>query len=163
MKSALSEFVLAVLLLTSTPQADIAATASTSFGVSITVESACVISATPVRVEVFASAPLKAISNVTVACTHPTPYDISIRSFGWAAANSKSDESNAAVTDEYLSSYAFISNSSVIPVTYLGLAAFSSPDLRDAVARSSPLIDKTATRSFSARIYPDEVTVVVTY
>lgn len=163
MKSALSEFVLAVLLLSSAPQADIAATASTSFGVSITVEAACVISASSVRVEVFAITPLKAISNVSVICTHPTPYDISIRSFGWAATSSKLAESNAAVADQYLPSYAFISNSSVIPVTYLGVAAFSSADLRDAVARSSPLNDKAATRSLSARIYPDEVTVVVTY
>lgn len=162
MKSALSAFALGLLLLSSVPRAAISSTASTSFGVSITVQSLCLVSASAVPIGAFAIAPLKAISNVSVSCTHPTPYDVSLRSDGWAVTNSQFVELNTGMTGPgvHLPSYAFISSSNVIPITNLSVASFPGV-LREAVALTSSIEPKP--RSFSARSYPHEVTVVITY
>ncbi|HUN83566.1 MAG TPA: hypothetical protein VMU48_04265 [Terracidiphilus sp.] len=165
MKPALFKFVLGVLVLSSAPQADIAVTASASFGVSITVQSSCLASASAMPIEAFAVTPLKAISKVTVTCSHPTPYNVNIGSPGGATTNLKLVESNTVTTGQsgYPPGNGFIFNPNVISIT--NLRTSDSPFAVDlnSPAQNSFLARRFAARYSTARIYPDEVTVVVTY
>jgi spore coat protein U-like protein len=55
-----------------------AATARTSFSVSVTVQSGCAVSAQPMRFGTYTGAPLSANSAVSVQCTQSTPYSVGL-------------------------------------------------------------------------------------
>jgi spore coat protein U-like protein len=79
MKSALSVFALSFLAFGLAPRPLVAATASASFGVSATVLATCLVSAAPVS-GTYTRVALNATSSVSVTCTNPTPYNVSLSS-----------------------------------------------------------------------------------
>jgi len=80
MKSALSVLALGFLAVGLAPRPLVAATASASFGVSATVLATCLVSAAPMRFGTYTRAVLNATSSVSVTCTNPTPYNLSLSS-----------------------------------------------------------------------------------
>jgi spore coat protein U-like protein len=55
-----------------------AATATAAFGVSVTVQSACVASASSMRFGTYNGAMVNATSTISVECTHSTPYNVGL-------------------------------------------------------------------------------------
>ncbi|MGA9585980.1 MAG: spore coat U domain-containing protein [Terracidiphilus sp.] len=55
-----------------------AATATAAFGVSVTVQSACIASASSMRFGTYNGAMVNATSTISVKCTHSTPYNIGL-------------------------------------------------------------------------------------
>jgi spore coat protein U-like protein len=78
MKSALSVFALGFLAFGPAPRLAVAATARASFGVSATVQAACLVSASAMTLGIYTGAVLNAASGVSVTCTNPTPYNVGI-------------------------------------------------------------------------------------
>lgn len=84
MKSALSVFALGFLAFGLAPRFAVAATASTSFGVSATVQANCLVSTSATTFGIYTGAVLNATSGVSVTCTNPTPYNVGL-STGFAS------------------------------------------------------------------------------
>jgi spore coat protein U-like protein len=80
MKSALSVFALGFLAFGLAPRPAVAATASASFGVSATVLATCLVSAAPMKFGTYTRSAVSAASSVSVTCTNPTPYNVSLSS-----------------------------------------------------------------------------------
>jgi len=77
MKVALSALVLSVLAIALTSAPLDAATASTSFNVSATVQAACAVSASSIAYPTYkGTAAASAKSTVSVKCSNPTPYSV---------------------------------------------------------------------------------------
>jgi spore coat protein U-like protein len=69
---------LALLAIALTPAEAMAATASASFTVSVTVQSACSVSATSMRFGTYNGTATNATSSISVQCTHSTPYNVGL-------------------------------------------------------------------------------------
>jgi spore coat protein U-like protein len=81
MKYAIFAFVLGFLVLDLAAKPALAATSTTSFGVSATVLAAsCQASAPPTASGAYAAVRANAASNVSVTCTNPTPYNVNLTS-----------------------------------------------------------------------------------
>jgi len=88
MKYALFALALGFLASGLAPRPALAATASASFAVTVTVQAACQVSAPATAFGTYATAGARATSAVSVACTIPTPYNVS-RSAGLAASDTQ--------------------------------------------------------------------------
>lgn len=84
MKYAPFAFALGLLASVLAPGSALAATASASFAVTVTVQASCQVSTPATTFGTYATAGANAISALSVACTMPTPYSVS-RSAGLAA------------------------------------------------------------------------------
>src|ERR1700733_5424095 len=78
MKSALPAIALSVLALGLVTKAAVAATATTTFGVTATVQATCLISATPLALGTYTGAVATSTSTVSVTCTNTTPYNVGL-------------------------------------------------------------------------------------
>lgn len=96
MKHATFAFALGFLMLNLAARPALAATSTASFGVSVTVQAACQVSA-PARVSgAYATAAANAASSLSVACTNPTPYNVKL-SAGQTASAVKKTSNTASV------------------------------------------------------------------
>jgi spore coat protein U-like protein len=77
-KSALPAITLGILALGLTPIAAIAATATTTFSVTATVQATCLVSATPMAFGTYTGAGATSTSAVSVTCTNTTPYNVGL-------------------------------------------------------------------------------------
>ncbi len=77
-KSALPFVALAFLAIALIPADAIAATASATFNVSVTVQSACSASATSMRFGTYNGTATSATSSISVRCTNSTPYNVGL-------------------------------------------------------------------------------------
>lgn len=77
-RSALPVIATSLLAIALAPGHAAAATANTSFGVSVTVQSACVVSASSMRFGTYTGAAASAASAITVKCTNSTPYNVGL-------------------------------------------------------------------------------------
>jgi spore coat protein U-like protein len=78
MKSALSVVALGLLAFGLAPRLAVAATASTSFGVTATVQATCLVSASSMRFGIYTGAAVNATAAVSVNCTNSTPYNVGL-------------------------------------------------------------------------------------
>jgi spore coat protein U-like protein len=76
MKSTLPAVILGFLALGFGATSAIAATATTTFGVSATVQATCLVSATPLAFGTYTGVVANSTSTVSVTCTNTTPYNI---------------------------------------------------------------------------------------
>ena len=77
-KSALPVAVLGFLALGLAPMSAVAATATTTFAVTATVQATCVVSATAMSFGTYTAAVANATSTVSVTCTNTTPYNVGL-------------------------------------------------------------------------------------
>jgi len=70
--------VIAVLTLGLTPSASATTTVTTTFGVSATVQSTCLISATALAFGTYTGVVDNATSTVSITCTNTTPYNVAL-------------------------------------------------------------------------------------
>jgi len=77
-KTATSVIVLGFLALAFSSWHAIAATATTTFGVSVTVQSACAASASSMRFGTYSGTAVNAASTISVTCTQSTPYNVGL-------------------------------------------------------------------------------------
>ena len=77
-KPALPFVALAFLAIALTPSDSVAATASATFNVSVTVQAACSLSATSMRFGTYNGAASNATSSISVQCTNSTPYNVGL-------------------------------------------------------------------------------------
>jgi len=80
MRSAQTIVALSFLVLATAFRPAVAATASVSFGVSVTVQDACLASASSIGSASLTSAPISAASAVSVNCARSTPYILGLSS-----------------------------------------------------------------------------------
>jgi len=78
MKFALSAATLSVLSLGLASMPAAAATTTTTFGVSATVQATCLVSATPLAFGTYTGISANSTSTVSVTCTNTTPYNVSL-------------------------------------------------------------------------------------
>src|SRR5437764_1211679 len=78
MKSALSAAVLGVLTLGVASTSADAATVTTTFGVSATVQATCLVSATALAFGTYTGVVANSTSSVSVTCTNTTPYTVGL-------------------------------------------------------------------------------------
>lgn len=78
MKSALPAFALGFLALGVTPMPALAATATTTFAVTATVQATCLVAATPMAFGIYTGVVATSTSIVSVTCTNTTPYNIGL-------------------------------------------------------------------------------------
>jgi spore coat protein U-like protein len=78
MKSSSPAFALAFLLLSLDPRSSIAATASTSFGVTVTVQSGCLVLASARAYRTLTASVANAASAFSVSCSNPTPHNVGL-------------------------------------------------------------------------------------
>jgi len=78
MKSVLPAFALCFLVLGLATQPAVAATATTTFGVTATVQSTCLVSATALAFGTYTGALATSTSTVSVTCTNTTPYNVGL-------------------------------------------------------------------------------------
>ena len=162
MKFALTVFVLGFLTFSSALKAALAANANGPFGVSATVQATCLASASSVRFRTYRSAAVSATTNVSMNCTDATPYDISLgaeRASGTIAVSSK-----MTALGLVLHGYLLASNTeeNVNPVhgaetdTVAGTGNGASQN----ITVRGPI---PAWHSVAEGVYPDVITVTVTY
>jgi spore coat protein U-like protein len=99
-RSALPVIAASLLAIAFGPRHAAGATASTSFGVSVIVQSACAVSATSMRFGTYTGAAANATSAITVKCTNSTPYDLALSAGlapGATVANRKMSGPGAAL------------------------------------------------------------------
>jgi spore coat protein U-like protein len=77
-KSVLPFVAFAFLAIALPPSDSIAATASATFNVSVTVQAACSVSATSMRFGTYNGAASNATSSISVQCTNSTPYNVGL-------------------------------------------------------------------------------------
>lgn len=78
LKSILSTALLGGLALGLAPDSAIAATATTTFGVTATVQATCLISATTMAFGTYTGVVANSTSTVSVTCTNTTPYNVGL-------------------------------------------------------------------------------------
>jgi spore coat protein U-like protein len=78
MKSALPAIALGVLALGLSTKPAVAATATTTFGITATVQATCLVSATPLALGTYTGAVANSTSAVSVTCTNTTPYNVGL-------------------------------------------------------------------------------------
>jgi spore coat protein U-like protein len=78
MKSAVYVFALCLLALVLGPRTADAATATTTFAVSATVQATCLVSATPMSFGTYTGAVVNTTSTVSVTCTNTTTYNVGL-------------------------------------------------------------------------------------
>ena len=109
MKSALSVLALGFLASGLAPRPAVAATASTSFGITATVQGTCLVSASDLTFGLYAGAAVNATSSISVTCSDRTPYSVGLSAGlapGATVATRKMTGSGSAVLG-----YALASNS----------------------------------------------------
>jgi spore coat protein U-like protein len=77
-KSALSAAALGFLALGLAPRPAMAATATTTFAVTATVQATCLVSATPMAFGTYTGAVANSTSAVSVTCSNTTPYNVGL-------------------------------------------------------------------------------------
>lgn len=77
-KSVLHAAVLGLLALGLTSTSAVAATATTTFGVSATIQATCVVSATALGFGTYTGVLANSTSTVSVTCTNTTPYNVGL-------------------------------------------------------------------------------------
>ena len=108
MRSASSAFVLGLLVLGLPSRPALPATPTASFGVSATVQATCLVSASAGTLGTYAGAMLNPAATVSVNCTNPTPYNISL---DVSAANSAAAPTRTTTeTDSTLPRHTLVSN-----------------------------------------------------
>lgn len=78
LKSVISVLALGVVAAGSVSRSASAATVSTSFGVSVTVQATCAVSASSMRFGTYMGTAVNATSAVSVNCTNSTPYNVGL-------------------------------------------------------------------------------------
>jgi spore coat protein U-like protein len=78
LKSTLGTAAVACLALVAGSTSAAAATATTQFQVSATIQATCIVSATPMAFGTYAGAAVASTSTVTVTCTNTTPYHLQL-------------------------------------------------------------------------------------
>ena len=78
MKSALPAVALSLLALSLASTPAVAATATTTFGVSATVQATCLVSATALAFGTYTGVVANSTSAVSVTCTNTTPYNVGL-------------------------------------------------------------------------------------
>jgi spore coat protein U-like protein len=78
MKSVLPAFAMCFLVLGLATKPAFAATATTTFGVTATVQSTCLVSATALAFGTYTGALATSTSTVSVTCTNTTPYNVGL-------------------------------------------------------------------------------------
>jgi spore coat protein U-like protein len=162
MKSALSVLALGFLASGLAPLPAVAATASSSFGVTATVQAACVVSASAMTFGLYAGSAMNATSTVSVNCTNSTPYNVGLGAGlapGATVASRKMTGPGSA-----LLSYALASNSP-------GIVNWGQTVGTDTVAGTGNGFPQTLSihgqippgQYVAAGAYADTITVTVTY
>jgi spore coat protein U-like protein len=119
MKYAIFAFVLGFLVLDLAAKPALAATSTTSFGVSVTVLAAsCQVSAPSTASRTYAAVKANAASNVSVTCTTPTPYNVNLSAGLTADAALKTTGTVAVSQRPALSSDSASTDSITVAVTY---------------------------------------------
>jgi spore coat protein U-like protein len=77
-KSALPAFALGFLILGLVPMPALAATATTTFAVTATVQATCLVAATPMAFGIYTGVVSTSTSIVSVTCTNTTPYNVGL-------------------------------------------------------------------------------------
>jgi spore coat protein U-like protein len=77
-RHALSVLVLGILTFNLAPETAGAATATASFGVSVTVQATCLVSASSMNFGAYTGTALSATSAISVNCTNSTPYNVGL-------------------------------------------------------------------------------------
>ncbi len=100
LKPILSAAALGCMALALAPGSALAATATTTFAVSATVQATCLVSATPMAFGTYTGAVAASTSTVSVTCTNTTPYNVGLSAGNAAGATvttRKMSGPNAAV------------------------------------------------------------------
>jgi spore coat protein U-like protein len=158
-KYALFAFALGFLASGLAPRPALAATASASFAVTVTVQAACQVSAPATAFGTYATAGARATSAISVACTIPTPYNVS-RSAGLAASDTRRVTASAPV----LTSDASLTN--FARSIYRGRMAGTNPMAGSGNGASQPYTVSGLTagaRFVAPGAYADTITVTVSY
>lgn len=162
MKPALTVLVLGFLTFSVALKSALAATASGSFGVSATVPATCLAAASSVRFGTYKAGAANATSNVSMSCTDSTPYNVSLSAGGARGASAASPEMTALGLVWHGFVLASNNRENANPVHEVGtdtVAGTGNGALQAITVRGQI----PAGHSVAAGIYPDSITVTVTY
>ena len=160
MKSALTVLVLGFLTFSVALKSALAATASGSFGVSVSVPATCVASASSVGFGTYNGGVVNATSNVSLNCTDATPYAVSLDAGRASVAALQKLPALGLALHGYV--HGTKSGETVNPVPGVGTNTVAG--MGNGVPQVITVRGQIpAEHSIAAGDYPDSITVTITY
>ena len=165
MKPSLPILAFACLALSLTAAPAFAASVSSSFGVSATVASGCLTIASPGSLATSDGVRVSATPAVQVNCTNPTAYSVGFSSVvakGMTVVGGKMTGSRSALLDYVLASGLagkVEGGAAARPDAAEGTWSLDPHTLAKEMLEAGAQVDRSAT----ARVYPDTITVTITY
>ena len=161
-KSVLPAVALCVLALGLASKPAVAATATTTFGVTATVQSTCLVSATSLAFGTYTGAVATSTSSVSVTCTNTTPYNVGL-SAGLATGATVTTRQMTGPASALLS-YALFSNAGHTVNWGQTIGTDTVTGTGNGAAQAITVYGQVAAGQFVAPgSYSDTITATVTY
>jgi spore coat protein U-like protein len=162
MKSALPAVALGFLALGLATQPAVAATVTTTFGVTATVQATCLVSASSLAFGTYTGAVVDTASSVSVTCTNTTPYNVGL-SVGLATGATVTTRKMTGPASALLS-YALFSDSSRTVNWGQTIGTDTVTGTGNGAAQAISVFGRLASGQFVAPgAYTDTITATVTY
>jgi spore coat protein U-like protein len=162
MKSALPSFALGFLALGLAPLPALAATATTTFAVTATVQATCLVAATPMAFGIYTGVISTSTSIVSVTCTNTTPYNVGL-SAGLATGATVTTRSMTGTASALLG-YALFSDSARTVNWGLTIGTNTVTGTGNGAAQPITVYGQVPAAQFVAPgAYSDTITATVTY